>query len=75
MNDREHSREAERLLFDAAKEGSTKRGQDNFDLVHAAIAMAQVHATLALYVALREVGDQLDTLPRHVPAQGEEPSC
>jgi len=25
---------------------------------------AQVHATLALVVAIREIGDQLDTLPR-----------
>jgi len=30
---------------------------------------AQVHTTLALVVALREIGDQLDMLPRPKPPQ------
>ena len=48
MNGSEHYQAAERLLSGDAPDQRA----------------AQVHATLALVVAIREIGDQLDTLPR-----------
>jgi acetyl-CoA carboxylase alpha subunit len=51
----EHYREAERLL-DLAE----RTDCDPMSI----IASAQVHATLALFAGVREIGDQLDTVPR-----------
>ena len=56
MTGPEHYREAEQRLDQA----------HGTDPEHAAylVAKAQVHATLALFDQLREIADQLDTMPR-----------
>jgi len=53
MTGSEHYREAENALI---------RGERANDGGATFFALAQVHATLALVAANREIGDQLDTL-------------
>lgn len=69
MNGQEHYREAERLLV-VAESGMRSEwiedvdAENNRQYVALQINAAQVHATLALFDQVREIGDQLDTLPR-----------
>lgn len=67
MKAAEHYAEAERLIREAVSWDSGER-QVRTDTV--VIAAAQVHATLAQVDYLREIGDQLDTLPRRAPSDG-----
>jgi hypothetical protein len=60
MNGAEHYAEAERLL---ALSGDLPPNAAK-DVGAITVAQAQVHATLAMFEHLREIGDQLDTLPR-----------
>jgi hypothetical protein len=58
----EHYRKAE----ECAAQADRHLTEDLRDMEIAKVAMGigQVHATLALAAATREIGDQLDTLPR-----------
>jgi hypothetical protein len=56
MNGPEHYRKAEDLLAQAHTVDP--------EFASYLVAKAQVHATLALFDHVREIGDQLDTMPR-----------
>jgi hypothetical protein len=67
MTGPEHYREAENLLI---------RGERANDGGATFFAAAQIHATLALFAGVREIGDQLDTIPRpRQPHVCQIPDC
>ena len=61
MTGPEHYRVAEAHAKRADKDWAT----GNVKEMQTELQFAEVHATLALVAAAREIGDQLDTLPRH----------
>lgn len=69
MNGPEHYEEAQRLISMVEKTmpGGQFRHFDGDEDTRAMLAAAQVHATLALFPMVREIGDQLDTDPRREP--------
>jgi len=68
VNGSERYRKAEERVAQADRH-LTEDSRD-MEIAKVAMGIAQAHATLALVVAIREIGDQLDTLQRHgLPAQ------
>lgn len=63
MNGRDHYAEARTLLRHS--QDHTDQGNSADDkIAELAAAQAQVHATLALFDRIQEIGDQLDTINR-----------
>lgn len=63
MNGQEHYRAAERLVQHSVDHTDQGNAADD-KIAELSATQAQVHALLALVDHVREIGDQLDTLPR-----------
>ena len=74
MNGPEHYRAAETYVTRA--ENHLTEDPRDMEIAKVAMGIAQVHATLALVAATREIGDQLDTIRRpRQPRVCQIPDC